>query len=34
MTAILPIPGFRSEAVAVDDERLHYRLGGGPDGNR
>ena len=32
MTAGLPIPGFRSETVAVDGVRLHYWLGGDPDG--
>ncbi len=32
MTAGLPIPGFSSETVAIDGVRLHYWLGGDPDG--
>jgi pimeloyl-ACP methyl ester carboxylesterase len=32
MTAGLPIPGLRSETVTVDGIRLHYWIGGDPDG--
>ncbi len=32
MTAGLPIPGLRSETVAIDGVRLHYWIGGDPDG--
>jgi pimeloyl-ACP methyl ester carboxylesterase len=35
MNAILPagpIPGFRSETISVNEIRLHYSIGGDPDG--